>query len=71
VAAGKLTNAPFVVGVQIGSRHEKLTVDSGSSKGVGVAAGLGEGLELSLVKGLSPASDDALGRSDGLGGTAA
>lgn len=61
--AGKLTNAPFKAGVQIGSRHEKLTVDRGRPKGAGVATGLGDGLALSLGKGLALALD----RGDGLG----
>jgi hypothetical protein len=66
VSAGKLMNAPLVVGVQTGSRQEKLTVDSGRSKGAGVATGLGDGLELSLGDGLALALD----RGDGLGGAA-
>ena len=72
--AGKVTNAPFVVGVQIGSRQEKLTVDSGRSKGAGVATGLGDGLELSLGNGLELSLGKglalALDRGDGLGGAA-
>jgi hypothetical protein len=55
-----------MVGVQIGSRHEKLTVESGRSKGAGVAAGLGDALALSVGSGLLL----ALGKGDGLGGAA-
>jgi hypothetical protein len=71
VRAGNLTNAPLAVGVQIGRRQEKSTVEIGRSKGVGVATGLGDGEVASgLGDGLALAAD-ALGRSDGLGGAAA